>query len=227
MEEYYLVNNYIYEYNEIESEEFLFNDIIDLKNYKIDKKALIFLSNHYSKLYLKSSDNIFSLSLDVNIDGIKCTVSFTYIKNTAIRAFFTINTVYCNINKQLLSFELTHNTLKIENMLYNLFYHYNFVINNFKYSNYLNILYYKNIDYNTTFIEYKNKLLYNIDTETDNECCICYSKTLLKTPKCNHSLCYMCFSKLIKKCCPTCRTCFCNSENDEDDYDHSDYEHTY
>jgi hypothetical protein len=130
-----------------------------------------------------------------------------------------------NNKMQLLNFEISSSQIKkedsVELILFNLFHHANFIIKNGKYNLYLNLLYFieDDYEYNKKIVDYKNEILLNLkNTEDDNECVVCYNKTLIRTPNCNHSLCVQCYVQLKVPKCPTCRKCFCcEDDTDEDD----------
>jgi hypothetical protein len=133
-----------------------------------------------------------------------------------------IFTTYCMVNRmQLLHLEIDQvkPEIPVENILFNLLHHNNFIIKNGKYNTYLNLIYFNDEDckYNEKIVDCKNEILLNLSkVEGDNECIVCYNNTLLRTPTCNHSLCISCYTKLTDDKCPVCRRCFCCDDEDSD-----------
>ena len=209
-DKYSLFPNYLYEYHD---KDVRYDERISIDSHHINKESLVFLTQHYVKTY---KNNIFKLAIQTSINNTNFNINFFHKRGH--NPFFDIFINYCETFEPILHFEISlHGTedkcIMPENVIYTLFYHYNYILVNGKYDKYLNIIYLNDeiIQYNMKLIECKNEILFNI-SEDDNECSVCYDHTILKTPLCDHPLCYVCYLKLKTDNCPMCRHPFLNIE---------------
>lgn len=228
---YKLYDNYSYEYVDPDIKNYICSfDKTILEDMDINNDAVIFLANHYTKLYKRGT---FQMTIQSKIDSMLFKATFYYnnyrYNPSNSLAFFNISIRYCNIRKYIIRFNINmsqiNEEIQYETVIYNLLYHYHFLLRNAKFNNNLNIIYFNesDIEYNNKVCEYKKEILFNIyaDDMSSPECVVCYDCTNFKTP-CNHFLCLKCFTSLKDTRCPMCRQTISQEEQDIVEYD--DYE---
>lgn len=117
-----------------------------------------------------------------------------------------------NISMQCLTFFGFESEIKsLTNYIYNLLFYVYIFLNNFSYDSLFNNFYHK--DDIVLMKEMRLRTLRLFGNLDSLDCCVCLEKSITLT-ECNHILCNRCFSKLVPKICPLCRTIL---ENDIDD----------
>jgi hypothetical protein len=115
-----------------------------------------------------------------------------------------------NISMQCLTFYVS-NVKNLTNHIYNLLFYVYVFVNNFSFDSLFNNFYHK--DDIIILKEMRLRTLRLFGNLDSLDCCVCLEKSTTLT-ECNHILCNRCFSKLVPKICPLCRTIL---ENDIDD----------
>ena len=149
--------------------------------------------------YMDNIKNISDIYIDIEIyftsymyNDLKHTkLGFTvYLKNSREHIL-----QYMNFYK----YNICNNELK--RCIYNLLFYIHILLRDFNFNSLFNHFYHKDDIPEMKKIRDRNLRLFG-DIET--ECSVCLETCITKT-YCNHTLCYKCYSKLVKKICPSCR----------------------
>ena len=206
-------SNFLTEFNEYISDvdyEYIFNtlssetmyDLIKLSEYYIDffYKIGIQSMDFDHNLFLDSVCRISEIDIEINLYLTtygKIGIHVSLKNNDPINPNFEIlqHIYFINVNYA--------NKVEFTNYIFNILFYAYIICSQFKFNPLLMYLYHKD-DLDTLIeIRKRNIRLFN----NDENCCVCNEQTITKTI-CKHTICQACFSSLIEKRCPLCRTDF-------------------
>lgn len=211
-------------YDTIVDYEMLFKEISDE-----DHTLLSRLTLYYYKYFIDNT--YFSIAIEPikKIDGIPIRIHFYINRNIYDYRTEEISTKigvnvsmppyeYVNVenseilqNINLLGCDLNNEKI-FKNYIYNVLFYTQIIIRDFKFHPILSYLNHK--DDIENLLEIKGSIIKLFGENID--CCVCLEKTITKTI-CDHGLCQSCYSNLVTKSCPLCRSILLNEDIDDED----------